>query len=144
MQALESTVVLERVRAFRDAVGPHVDLCLELHRRLTPAEAEAFADVIVEGDALKEPPTITPVPEPEADGELFAPPSSIGEPSVPRRSLSAGDDDQPLDGHLVEAQHRGHGLAAQIHVARGPHEHDLGRPGAGTHVGHLCPRKQVR
>ena len=39
-------VAVERVRAFREAVGPHVDLCLELHRRLTPAEAEAFAHAV--------------------------------------------------------------------------------------------------
>ncbi len=33
------------------------------------AEAEAFAEVIVEGEVMKEPPTITPVPEPDTDGE---------------------------------------------------------------------------
>lgn len=40
-------VAVERVRAFRDAVGPNVDLCLELHRRLTPAEAESFAHAVL-------------------------------------------------------------------------------------------------
>jgi galactonate dehydratase len=35
-----------RVAQFRDAVGPHVDLCIELHRRLTPAEAEVFAHAV--------------------------------------------------------------------------------------------------
>jgi len=39
-------VAVERVRRMRDAVGPHVDLCLELHRRLTPAEAEVFARAV--------------------------------------------------------------------------------------------------
>jgi galactonate dehydratase len=39
-------VAVERVRRMRDAVGPHVDLCLELHRRLTPAEAEVFAGAV--------------------------------------------------------------------------------------------------
>lgn len=34
---------VDRVRRFREAVGNEVDLCLELHRRLTPAEAVAFA-----------------------------------------------------------------------------------------------------
>ena len=34
---------VDRVRQFREAVGNDVDLCLELHRRLTPAEAVAFA-----------------------------------------------------------------------------------------------------
>ena len=33
----------ERVAIIRDAVGNDVDLCLELHRRLKPAEAIAFA-----------------------------------------------------------------------------------------------------
>ena len=33
------------------------------------AEEAAFAGAIVEGDAMKEPPTITPVPAPEVDGE---------------------------------------------------------------------------
>jgi galactonate dehydratase len=37
---------VERVKAFREAVGPDVDLCLELHRRLTPAEAESFARAV--------------------------------------------------------------------------------------------------
>ncbi len=36
----------ERVRRFREAVGEDVDLCLELHRRLTPAEAVALAGAI--------------------------------------------------------------------------------------------------
>lgn len=31
------------VAAVRDAVGPDVDLCIEIHRRLTPAEAVVFA-----------------------------------------------------------------------------------------------------
>lgn len=39
-------VAVARVQAFREAVGPHVDLCLELHRRLTPAEAECFARAV--------------------------------------------------------------------------------------------------
>ncbi len=33
------------------------------------AQAEAFAGAIVEGDAMKAPATVTPVPEPEVDGE---------------------------------------------------------------------------
>ena len=36
----------ERVRAIREAVGTDVDLCLELHRRLTPAEAVAFSRAV--------------------------------------------------------------------------------------------------
>lgn len=31
------------VAALRDTLGPDVDLCLEIHRRLTPAEARSFA-----------------------------------------------------------------------------------------------------
>lgn len=33
----------ERVRQYRDAVGDDVDLCIEIHRRLLPAEAIALA-----------------------------------------------------------------------------------------------------
>jgi galactonate dehydratase len=33
---------VERVAAYREAVGDNVDLCIELHRRLKPAEAIAF------------------------------------------------------------------------------------------------------
>jgi len=33
----------ERVRRFREAVGDEVDMCIEIHRRLTPAEAIALA-----------------------------------------------------------------------------------------------------
>jgi galactonate dehydratase len=38
----------ETVREIREAVGDEMDLCLELHRRLTPAEAVAFAGSIEE------------------------------------------------------------------------------------------------
>jgi len=34
------------VADLRDALGPEVDLCIEIHRRLTPAEAVVFADEI--------------------------------------------------------------------------------------------------
>ena len=37
---------LETVRRVREAVGPKVDLLLELHRRLTPAEAIGFARAV--------------------------------------------------------------------------------------------------
>lgn len=37
-----------RIKAIRDAVGDDVDLCLELHRRLTPAEAIAFSKKVEE------------------------------------------------------------------------------------------------
>jgi galactonate dehydratase len=30
---------IDNVRQLREAVGPHVDLCIEIHRRLTPPEA---------------------------------------------------------------------------------------------------------
>lgn len=33
---------VDRVAAYRDAVGDEVDLCIEIHRRLTPAEAVQF------------------------------------------------------------------------------------------------------
>ncbi|HTJ98370.1 MAG TPA: mandelate racemase/muconate lactonizing enzyme family protein [Bordetella sp.] len=36
----------ENVRLFREAVGPDVDLLLELHRRLTPAEAVTLASKV--------------------------------------------------------------------------------------------------
>jgi galactonate dehydratase len=36
----------ERVMAFRDAVGPDVDLLIEMHRRLNPAEAIAIGNVL--------------------------------------------------------------------------------------------------
>ncbi len=36
----------DRVRMIRDAVGDDVDLCLELHRRLKPAEAISFAHAV--------------------------------------------------------------------------------------------------
>lgn len=39
---------LETVRRVRDAVGPKVDLMLEMHRRLTPAEAVSFAQAVAE------------------------------------------------------------------------------------------------
>jgi galactonate dehydratase len=47
-QADKVAVAVERVRHMREAVGPHVDLCLELHRRLTAAEAEVFARAVEE------------------------------------------------------------------------------------------------
>lgn len=34
---------VDTVAAVRDAIGPDVDMCIEVHRRLTPAEAIAFA-----------------------------------------------------------------------------------------------------
>ena len=34
---------LERVAAYREAVGPDIDLCLEIHRSLKPSEAIAFS-----------------------------------------------------------------------------------------------------
>ena len=37
---------VDRVYAFREAVGRDVDLCLELHRRLNPAEAISFSKQI--------------------------------------------------------------------------------------------------
>jgi galactonate dehydratase len=37
---------IETVRRYREAVGPEVDLCIEIHRRLTPAEAVALAEGI--------------------------------------------------------------------------------------------------
>lgn len=37
---------IQAVEAYRDAVGPSVDLCLECHRRLTPAEAITLGHVI--------------------------------------------------------------------------------------------------
>lgn len=39
---------VDRVYAFREAVGRDVDLCLELHRRLNPAEAIAFSKQVEE------------------------------------------------------------------------------------------------
>ena len=39
---------VETVRRSREAVGPDVDLMLELHRRLTPAEAISFAHAVAE------------------------------------------------------------------------------------------------
>lgn len=39
---------INTVRSVRDSVGPLVDLNLELHRRLTPAEAISFADAVAE------------------------------------------------------------------------------------------------
>lgn len=37
---------VDNVRAFREAVGPDVDLCIEIHRRLTPPEAITFGRAI--------------------------------------------------------------------------------------------------
>lgn len=37
---------VERVRLIREAVGDDVDLCLELHRRMKPSEAIAFAQKV--------------------------------------------------------------------------------------------------
>src|SRR5262249_58893020 len=34
---------IDAVRQFREAVGDEVDLCVEIHRRLTPAEAIVLA-----------------------------------------------------------------------------------------------------
>ena len=39
---------IETVRAYREAVGDEVDLCIEIHRRLTPAEAIVLARGIEE------------------------------------------------------------------------------------------------
>ena len=39
---------IETVREYRDAVGDEVDLCIEIHRRLTPAEAIVLARGIEE------------------------------------------------------------------------------------------------
>ncbi|MDR5907832.1 mandelate racemase/muconate lactonizing enzyme family protein [Franzmannia qiaohouensis] len=39
---------INTVRSVREAVGPNVDLNLELHRRLTPAEAISFAEAATE------------------------------------------------------------------------------------------------
>lgn len=39
---------VETVRAYREAVGEEVDLCIEIHRRLTPAEAVVLAKGIEE------------------------------------------------------------------------------------------------
>ncbi|MET3506158.1 galactonate dehydratase [Halalkalibacter oceani] len=39
---------IERVRLYREAVGDEVDLCIEIHRRLKPAEAIAFAKGIAQ------------------------------------------------------------------------------------------------
>ncbi|QCP87831.1 mandelate racemase/muconate lactonizing enzyme family protein [Cereibacter sphaeroides] len=39
---------IETVRRTREAVGPEVDLLLEMHRRLTPAEAISFAEAAAE------------------------------------------------------------------------------------------------
>jgi len=36
----------ERIRLIREAVGPELDLCLEMHRRLKPGEAIAFSRAI--------------------------------------------------------------------------------------------------
>ncbi len=41
VQLIEGAI--DRVRQFREAVGDEVDLCIEVHRRLTPAEAVALA-----------------------------------------------------------------------------------------------------
>lgn len=37
---------VDRVRQYREAVGSEVDLCLEIHRRLTPAQAVALARAV--------------------------------------------------------------------------------------------------
>jgi len=34
---------IDRVRQYREAVGPELDLCIEIHRRLTPAQAIVLA-----------------------------------------------------------------------------------------------------
>lgn len=39
---------IKTIRSVRSAVGPEIDLNLELHRRLTPAEAISFAEAAVE------------------------------------------------------------------------------------------------
>ena len=38
----------KRVEAYRDAVGDDVDLCIEIHRQLSPAEAIVLAEMIAE------------------------------------------------------------------------------------------------
>ena len=37
---------IDTVRLYREAVGNDVDLCIEIHRRLSPAEAVALAEAI--------------------------------------------------------------------------------------------------
>ena len=44
--AQKITNAVERVRKYREAVGNEVDLCIEIHRRLKPAEAIVFAKEI--------------------------------------------------------------------------------------------------
>jgi galactonate dehydratase len=39
---------IDRVAQYREAVGDDVDLCIELHRRLTPAEAVVFGGAVEE------------------------------------------------------------------------------------------------
>jgi galactonate dehydratase len=39
---------IDTVRRYREAVGNEVDLCIEIHRRLTPAEAVALAEGIAQ------------------------------------------------------------------------------------------------
>jgi galactonate dehydratase len=40
------TDAIDAVRRYREAVGNEVDLCVEIHRRLNPAEAVALAEGI--------------------------------------------------------------------------------------------------
>jgi galactonate dehydratase len=41
--AKKMATAIDRVRRYREAVGDDVDLCIEIHRRLTPAEAVVLA-----------------------------------------------------------------------------------------------------
>lgn len=41
--AFKMEQAIDNVRRLREAVGPHVDLCIEIHRRLTPPEAVTLA-----------------------------------------------------------------------------------------------------
>jgi len=41
--AHKMSAAIDRVRQYREAVGDEIDLCIEIHRRLTPAEAVVLA-----------------------------------------------------------------------------------------------------
>ena len=74
---------LEKVRAVREAVGPHFDLILEAHRGMTPAEAVSFGNEVAKFRPMVLEDPVTPdnidtmasvarkIPVPIATGERF-------------------------------------------------------------------------
>ncbi len=86
---------IETVRRYREAVGQEVDLCIEIHRRLTPAEAVALAEGIepyhpffyedpIPPDSLDAMDLIVRDQDPHRDGRTFCYDAAVRRPLTAR------------------------------------------------------------